>query len=133
VNRFPDWPTRFDAFVRARWAVPFAWGSNDCALFAADAVQALTGEVVCAELRGHRNAKQALRRLSVHGGLHGLATLALGPSIAPVFARVGDVVLVPSGKREALAVCNGGTALQPSPRGLLSVSMRNARAAWRVG
>lgn len=35
----------------ARRSVPFAWGSNDCRLFAADAVQAMTGVDHAAELR----------------------------------------------------------------------------------
>jgi hypothetical protein len=42
-------------------------------------------------------------------------------------------VAVPAGKREALAVCNGGAALAVGPSGLTAVSMRDALAAWRVG
>jgi hypothetical protein len=132
MTRFQDWQVRFEAFLKARRREPFAWGSNDCALFAADAVEAITGEHLCPQLRGHRNVRQALRTLACEGGVRGIATQALGEPIRPVFARVGDVVVVPAGKRESLAVCNGQTALLPGPDSMAAVSMRLALAAWRV-
>lgn len=135
-QRFPrlhDWQLRLEAFVRDRSAVPFAWGSNDCALFAADAVQALTGVRHLPELRGHASAREALRAVRQAGGLHAIATRALGPAVTPAFAAVGDVVLVRMGRREALGLCNGGTVLGPGPDGLAVASMDGALAAWRVG
>jgi hypothetical protein len=133
VKRFPDWQVRFGAFLQGRRRAPFAWGSNDCALFAADAVEAITGEHLCPQLRGHRDAREALRLLAREGGVRGIAMQALGEPIRPVFARVGDVVVVLTGKREAMALCNGQTALLPGPRGLVAVSMKTALVAWRVG
>src|SRR5690606_33693205 len=128
-----DWQVRFEAFLKGRRCAPFAWGSNDCALFAADAVEAITGEHLCPQLRGHRDVRQALRVLAREGGVRGIASQALGEPIRPTLARVGDVVVVPAGKREALAVCNGQTALTVGPHGSVAVPMRGARCAWRVG
>ena len=34
--RLPNWTHRLSALMLARAQVPFAWGSNDCASFAAD-------------------------------------------------------------------------------------------------
>lgn len=133
MNRLHDWQLRLEEFARARASRPFEWGVNDCALFAADCVQAMTGETVCAELRGQRDVRQALRDLERLGGVRGLAMRALGASVPVAFARIGDVVVIPAGKREALAVCNGGTALAPGPDGVVAVSMQQALAAWRVG
>lgn len=134
MSRYLDWQLRLQAFMRGRWHVPFAWGSNDCALFAADAVQAMTGEWLCVELRGYADARGALRRLRAAGGVRGIATHALGPEIPVAFAAVGDVVaIVDDRRREALGICNGGTALVASHDGALAVSMRRAVAAWRVG
>ena len=133
MTRYPDWQLRLEAFVRERRNVPFAWGSNDCALFVADAVQALTGEHLCPELRGHRDVREALRMLDRLGGLRGLGTTALGAQIPVLMANIGDVVVVTYGKREALALCNGGTALIPSVHGVVAVPMSTAVAAWRVG
>lgn len=131
--RYHDWQLRFEAFVRERWARPFAWGSNDCVLFAADSVQALTGQRLCPELRIHTGVRDGLQLLRALGGVRAIASRALGSEIPAVRALVGDVVVVPTGKREALAVCNGGTAIFPGPQGIEPVSMRLARAAWRVG
>lgn len=133
MKRHQDWQVRFEAFTRERRNMPFAWGSNDCALFAADAVQALTGERVCPELRGHRDEREGVRVLSSLGGVRALATAALGDPIPTTFANVGDIVVVRMGKHEALAVCNGQTALLPGPDGLAAVPMQQALAAWKVG
>jgi hypothetical protein len=131
MNRVHDWQLRLEAFARERMARPFAWGSNDCALFAADCVRALTGETLCPELRGY-DGRGALRLQEEHGGLHGLASWALGEPIPTAFARVGDVVLVRMGDGQALGICNGGVVIGPGPDGMAVVGMDAALAAWRV-
>lgn len=133
MNRLHDWQIRFEAFIASRQSVPFVWGANDCALFAADAVCAITGQDPAPPgLRAHRTEKQALRALERHGGLHSIATAALGQPVAASQASVGDIVLVKVGKRDALAVCNGQTAFGPSAHGLVAVGMETASLAWRV-
>lgn len=133
MNRLHDWDLHLEAFVQARLRMPFAWGRNDCALFTADAVQAMTGKRLCEELRGHATARQALRVLAEVGGVRGVAARALDEPIPLLMAKVGDVVIIEVGKREALAICNGGTAIAPGPAGMVAVPMAHARAAWRVG
>lgn len=144
--RLHDWPLRLDAFLRQRRAVPFAWGAQDCALFVADAVQAMTGQDPAPPgLRG-LPVRAALRALRAHAPahsfgkyglwfnpLHALTTRALGPAMAPQLATVGDVLMLPMGRRWALALCNGSTAIGPGPHGLVHVSPAGALAAWRVG
>jgi hypothetical protein len=131
--RRPDWQLRLEAFVSGRQAQPFAWGVNDCAVFAADAVEALTGERHWPHLRGLPTARVALRVLREHGGLAAMATQSLGAPLPPGYAGVGDLVLVTVGRHEALGICNGGTVLGPGAEGVVAVSMAVARAAWRVG
>lgn len=131
-TRLPDWQLRLESFVAQRQSVPFVWGANDCALFAADAVQAITGRDPAPHLRGHRNARQAICAVREHGGLGAIAWAALGPSMPVQLAAVGDVVLVRVGKRLALGVCNGATALGPGALGLAAVPMTDAVLAWRV-
>src|SRR4051812_38936672 len=120
MTRLHDWQLRLEAFARERAGAPFAWGSNDCALFAADAVQAITGERVCEELRGHETAREAIRMLRALGGVRSVAAAALGEPIPVLMAAIGDVVVIEAGKREALAVCNGGTAIAPGPCGMVA-------------
>lgn len=134
TQRFHDWQIRFERFVRERSNLPFAWGTNDCAIFAADCVQALTGtDVALPELRTHTTDLQAARLLKKHGGVAGIATAALGAPLAPLLAHVGDVVLADMGNGDTLAICNGGTCMAPGPAGLVHVGMDTARACWRVG
>lgn len=130
--RLHDWQLRFSDFVQTRAHVPFAWGRNDCCLFAADAVQALTGIDHAAALRGYDNAIAAQRLIYARGGIRRIATDALGLEIKPVFASVGDLVLLENAGRELLAVCNGTCALAPGGDGMAVLSMNAALAAWRV-
>jgi hypothetical protein len=133
LMRRQDWPLHLERFVAARMAMPFVWGSNDCAIFAADCVHAITGQDPApAGLRRHTTAKQAYRAIARHGGLSSIATDALGAPGPVRLACVGDVVLVKTGGRDALAICNGSTAMMPSARGLVSVGLDTASHAWRV-
>jgi hypothetical protein len=133
--RPPGWQRRLQALVVARLAEPFAWGSNDCLAFVADAVQAMhDGRDVLAESRQARSTpRQAHRAVRQAGGLlAGLARAGLEP-VAPSHAVLGDVVLVrPAGRRrERLALCNGPDALAPGPDGLEVIPMADAVMAWR--
>jgi hypothetical protein len=131
--RLHDWQLQLERFTRERSAIPFAWGTNDCAIFASDAVMAMTGvDPAPADLRLHRTAKEACRAIQSHGGLAAIATGVLGAPVPVAFAGVGDVVLVKAGKRDALAICNGSVALMPSPIGLVAVSLEGAAHAWKV-
>lgn len=131
--RLHDWQLRLESFARERQEMPFQWGRNDCALFAADAVQALTGERLLPNMRGYSNVRDALRLIDAAGGLRSIACHALGGFVLPAYARVGDVVLVKDGKREALGMCNGGSVIGPGPAGMVAIGMDAALAAWRVG
>lgn len=113
--------------------MPFAWGVNDCCLFAADAVLALTGKDVAADVRGsYSDALGAARIIDARGGLSAIATAALGASVLPVFAAVGDVVLLLNEGREMLAICNGTSAVAPGPDGMAVTGMDSAIAVWKV-
>ena len=133
-KRLPDWRLRFDALITERLHAPFAWGTNDCALFAADNVLALTGVDPAFGMRGRTSARQAARTMRQRGDLATLVDLNLGASCAPGSAVQGDVVMVPMGGRLALGVClNAESAVGPGARGLLQTSMANAVCAWKVG
>src|ERR1700735_5391711 len=53
ADRAEHWATRaYHDFLKARANEPFAWGAQDCALFAADGVLAITGVDIAADFRG---------------------------------------------------------------------------------
>lgn len=146
--RRPGWPARLHDLVAERLARPFAWGSNDCATFAADVALALHGQDTLASLRNaarpRANARWGTRQARRAGGPAVLEQCGLVP-VAPALARVGDIVLVQQPRpalpaagdrrrapRPALALCNGEVALAVGPQGLEMVPMTQALAAWRV-
>lgn len=130
--RLNDWQQRYSDFVALRMSAPFVWGSNDCCLFAADCVKAMTGVEHAKELRGYETALQAARIIEDAGGLSAIATAALGPSVTPAYAAVGDVVLIENADREMLAICNGVNVIAPGESGIVALGMESALAVWKV-
>jgi hypothetical protein len=135
LKLLPDWHRRLDELVRARLDAPFAWGTNDCAMFAADCVMALTGEDFLAEFRGtYRTALAAARILEAHGGLRGLVEAKFGPPLLSQWEAVpGDIGLVQIQTGACLALCAGPQWLGPGETGLTSMKREHAIAAWKVG
>ena len=142
LTRRDGWEAALREAVEVAREKPFAWGANDCALFAADCALVITGTDLAASFRGKyataAGARRALMRLG-KGALVETVTAALGGPIAPALARRGDVVLfrsippdAPPGGIEALAVCLGEVAASPGPRGMTYVPMSEWLNAWRV-
>ncbi len=126
-----NWRTALDAFIAARMNEPFAWGRNDCCLFAADAVLAMTGVDHAADARGsYGDAAGAARTLQRLGGIAAVGARA-GAACAPAFAQPGDVGLVEHEGRATLAVCHGSHWLAPVERGIGVLPFAAATQAWR--
>ncbi|HZP31886.1 MAG TPA: hypothetical protein VFB23_00890 [Candidatus Acidoferrales bacterium] len=147
MKRFEDWPTRLDEFIDSRRNAPFAWGSNDCCLFACDAVLAMTGEDLAADFRGKysdaRGAIHVLRdflkgigddaplieALAVH-----IARIREIKEIAPRFAQRGDVVLFEDAHGETLGLVSlaGDDILAPGESELVRIPISSVLRAWRI-
>jgi hypothetical protein len=120
--------------------MPFEWGFNDCALFAADAVQAMTGEDPAPDLRGYDSEFGAIRTMKENGWAGVEETLEAvcnrsGFYDVPVaFARRGDVLLLECALNGHAAGVVGldGQAIGISPTGPLSFPIEAALRAWRV-
>lgn len=130
--RLPDAAARLRSLVEARMPAPFAWGVHDCALWAADAIQAQLGADPAQALRGrYRTQLGALRLVAPLGGLPGVAAAVLGaPLRSPLLACAGDVGYTRQG---ALAVCAGETWLVATREGMGHLPLADAVQAWRVG
>lgn len=145
LQRREDWPERLADLIAARLHAPFSWGANDCALFAADAVRAVTGVDLADHFRGRYTDESGARQMGLNGAsrhlatgdfeaaLRDMASLYLDGEIAPALARRGDIVLIEHAAGYSLAVCDGAVAFAPGRRGLLPVPRVQWRAAWRVG
>ncbi|SEM40432.1 hypothetical protein SAMN05192583_0068 [Sphingomonas gellani] len=107
LARAPDWEERLAVLLDRKSEEPFKWGSNDCALFACDAIKAMTGSDPAEAFRGTYNDRAgsavALREHGA-GTLLKTATAWLGQSKHPAFAQRGDIVMK---DRNTLGVCVG--------------------------
>lgn len=97
MRRIENWPLALAAFLKARELESFNYGTNDCLLFAADAIQAMTGTDVAADYRGtYSTEAEALALVAEHGDLPGFIShvLNLEPGDNYRLAGRGDVVCV---------------------------------------
>lgn len=135
-KRLPDWPERLQDFLDQPHK--FDWETASCALFAADAVQAITGDDPAAAYRGPKTAVGAYRRLlKLSNGVEDAATIALGQPKTIGLAQRGDIVSaeVAEGGEVALGVCVGEfSAFLSLPRqlGLVFIRTATCRKAWGV-
>lgn len=135
MTRLPRWESRLHAYLTAQAAASFTYGTCDCALFCAGAVEAVTGEDPATAFRGkYSTARGSHRALKRYGAGTLEATVdALFPVIAPAFAQRGDIVL----HGEALGVCVGRHALfvgqEGEREGLVHVPRDQWTKAWKVG
>lgn len=131
MNRRHDWPEQLAQFIDERRHAPFAWGTNDCALFAADAIERMTGVDLAKHLRGYKTERGALGKIRKVGGLRNFAQDLTDKH--PGMAQRGDVVLANMEGRETFGVVvGGGVYAAPGPDGLVFRPMSEAVAAFGV-
>jgi hypothetical protein len=138
MTRREDWPSRLDRTIQAARERPFSWGSHDCCTFAADCVEAVTGERPWpAGFGGYATAAQAQRRMLDFGWstVADVLDAMVGERVPVPLAQRGDLVLAPAEGFAGAAVVDltGQHAVGVSHGGLLRVPVLDALAAWRVG
>lgn len=140
IERYPDWPERLKAAIEDARDLPFAWGTNDCVMFACNVMLEITGVDFAHEFRGsyddRRGAMRALQKCAGLG-LEALADhLAAKHDIAEVpvaFAQRGDVMLLDTPTGPALGICIGGEVAAPQENASLAfVPAADARRAWAL-
>lgn len=134
MNRTDGWRGRLEAHVEAHRRAPFAFGRHDCGLFAAGAVEAMTGTDPAAEMRGrYQTMAGALRKIRAAGFADHIDMVAgLFEEVHPAFAQVGDLAAVDGDGAPAIGVVGGGHVFVPRETGLGVVPLTDARRAWRV-
>jgi len=140
--RFDDWQKKLGEVIRAAAGKPFEWGNHDCALFACNAVLAMTGEDPAKSFRGKyktkRGAYGALKRFAGGGLKETFRKLAKQFGFIELdnaaFAKRGDVVLIGTPDGDALAVVDltGRHCLVVSEKGLITKPLSLATIAWTI-
>jgi hypothetical protein len=122
-----------DALIAAWRARTFAYGTDDCCQFIADAVFRFTGVDHRASFPTYANMEEAEALIDLHGGLTELIASAFGPPIHPSRAMPGNpVVYMNERGAEVAGICLGAKVVTPSHTGLLATSMSSAIAAWAM-
>ena len=94
-RKLPGWRNRLTDFLRDNHARPFVPGRWDCAIWAAGAVEAMTGEDLMRGFRGYRTIPEGKRKLQAKGFEDHVAYVAsLLPEVPPAFAQPGDVAVL---------------------------------------
>jgi hypothetical protein len=134
--RLPDWKARLTEYVATCARTPYALGQHDCALFAAGAVEAVSGVDPAAAWRGRYQTKEGGLRVLKRAGVtdHIAATAAALPEIAPAFAAAGDVACVmdEASGGLALGVVQGELVYVLRPDGLGLVPRSTMTRAFRT-
>jgi len=142
LKRCPEWPKVLAAFVDEYRGKPFAWGSHDCCMTAAEWVRTCTGHDAANSYRGkYRSELGAMKLLKRDGGVRGIASACL-PSVPVNFAHRGDLVAYqdvsrqgPAWARTSLGILTGAVGLFPNINGGFTEVPRDKlmKTAWRVG
>lgn len=130
--RYPDWQARLVKTLQAAHKRPFLWGEHDCALFAADCVQAMCGEDYAALYRGtydsETGAKKAL--LKNHGSLEKALTACLD-EVPVSLAQRGDVAIIESEGRKCAGIVWSGGVYAAGVNGLVMLKVKPL-SVWRI-
>lgn len=133
--RVADWERRLHDYLVDHAGARFVWGELDCCLFAAGAVEAITGVDPMPEYRGaydsEETAKSALKTIG-----KGTLTKTIDANFKRVpvaFVHRGDVVMAGG----MLGVCIGADALfvgqEGDREGLVRFPRGDWSRAWKVG
>lgn len=135
MRRRSNWRQSLVEYLGAMASQEFEPGRLDCALFAAGAVEAMTGEDAASDHRGTYETLEegilALRRQGLRDHID-MASRLLS-EIPVALAQVGDLAVVSAPEGDALGVVQGAKIYFVSPkRGLDLVDLMQAKRAFRV-
>lgn len=132
MQRFPDWPVRLNQYLLAVRERSFAYGSYDCCIFVAGAIEAMTGADPMPEYRGQYN--------SVETGKAALRTLGQGTLLKTLYRKFGKPLPGAHGRKGDIAWYNGAlglvlgrVAMFVGVNGFVLVPLSQLQYTFRVG
>ena len=136
IKRRDNWPILLAQFLRERKDCPFVWGANDCTLFTAAAIEAITGLDPAADWRGQYESREgAYKVLEQFGGLEAAVTHVIGilPETNIRLASRGDIVMIEEDGALAIGIVDesGRRIAVMTMTGIARVSLKRALCAWR--
>ncbi|MDA3888699.1 MAG: hypothetical protein PF443_07845 [Allgaiera sp.] len=134
MKRFTDWQSRLISYLHDVLRRPFQEGMHDCALFAAGAVEAMTGEDYAAPYRGRYTTTLGGLRILRKDGYDDHVALAAAhlAEVPGAFAQPGDLAVIPTDDGPSLGVVQGDRVYCLLPIGLGLEPLSSATRAFRV-
>lgn len=133
--RRQDWPERLEAFVRERRNTPFAWGTNDCVVYACDAVLLMCDWDPLEGIRGTYDSEVSAKRIVVdQGGMAQFFDRRFRRHRYNLDAKRGDIALMPGDSLEwsPMGLCRGPYWCGPTPDGMMMAPLNAAVVVWEV-
>lgn len=127
--RLDNWESKLAAYLEN--VGPFEWGKNDCCLFAANAVEAMTGVDPAKKYRGYKTKLGAAKKIK-DVGIEGAWTAEFGEPINPKLCQRGDVVFFDNGGDPAVGVCIGAEFAAMRENGIIMIPMKLALKGWKI-
>lgn len=151
MQRFQDWTIRLDQFLIHHRDMPFAWGTQDCCLFACSAIKTITGVDPAEDWRGKYDSRRTAQKLAAENKCTTVEDIARAMAakyqIKEQNVRLagrGDIICMPTDPRvglgSSLGVVTGGAVAIPGIEKLVFVPMSEVFrysdslvAAWKIG
>lgn len=128
-----DWRPRLISYLARTMAAPFEYGRNDCALFVAGAVEAMTGVDHARGWRGYRSLSRGLAKLQEKGfGDHVALVSSIFEECPVAFAREGDIAVLNEPAGPALGIVQGEAVYILRHEGVALAPLIKAERAFHV-
>lgn len=130
--RRPDWMARLDALVGAHARTPFAWGQQDCCLWALRAIDAICGTAHAAAVAGQYDSADGAVAYAASRGwrtaIDACRDFCGEPLPRAALMREGDLCArtLPGFPFGTVLVRLGGALIGPDAHGLVCVPQRVA-------
>ena len=139
LERWPDWDVRLQHYLEFCRDEVFAWGVHDCASFAIDAIEVMTGKRVF-PAHSWKTKEDAEATLGELGGIERAITRcaeAFGMQEKDVMrANRGDLCIAPLGRAGEIGAgivgLDGQFILSAAPRGIAAVPLATALRVFEV-
>lgn len=145
LTRLPYWDTRFlHSYLIAHANDPFRWGSNDCCMFAANAIQSFTNVDIASDFRGRYTTQLGALRLIQSVTSTGTTPVdavaycanrnGMVPYAYPLQAQRGDLVVLTNGADVigGIVDINGRHVISVATTGLVRLPITKIVRAWKV-
>ena len=127
-----DWASRLFAVADEHQDRSFAWGVNDCCLFVARCIDAMTDSDLEAQILSRYSDVDSARAFVLEYGLLSVAVSHyLGEPVTRSPQR-GDAVLIHGGEDYAVGICLGSQIAAMGPTGLRMLPLSEVIKVWPV-